>query len=821
MGLFLCIAALAACGGGGGGGDDGDEAAEQPASQASAAAVPDAQAPTSPASVSAASSAKFTLSGSLTASGGNIVDSDVNDPLASYADNGSPTTAQFVPTPATVGGYLNVPGAGPEGRSRADGDVTDYYQVALAAGQSLLLYIGSDGVTGDLDLFLTDLDGNQVYTSDGRPIRSITDTDFEILSAEVTGIYLAVVSAHAGAARYVLTVGHSLGPAEAAEPRYVAGDLLVRLDQRARVLGGDWLGSAMAQSLGMSADGGGLQPTLRFAMNSGVPRARYWEDFGLGHLFDTAAVPTDPDPERQLLLDTPLLAKALTRQGWVESVDLNYLRAPDLTPDDPDFPRQWHYRQINLPQAWDSIPPSSDTIVAVADTGFMLAHPDLAGQFVDGYDFVSSPASAADGDGIDPDPTDPGDHAVPGASSYHGTHVAGTIAAATDNGIGVAGVAPNAKMMPLRVLGRHGASDYDLIQALRYSAGLSNNSGRLPARRADVINLSLGGPGQSQVLDDALAEVRDAGVIIVASAGNSSTNAPHYPAASPGVISVSALDADDILAPYSNFGSSIDVVAPGGNLRLDRNGDGEPDGVLSTLVDDRTSPPTPTYRSLQGTSMASPHVAGVIALMLSIRPGTTPEEMDAYLSSGIMTSDIGAPGRDDLYGHGRIDAFKAVNAAAFGPPPPPPELTIDPPALNFSVTGDERNGPGCERRRRRRADCRQRRPGRGLAQCRPPERGWRRARRVSNQRRPHGPARWALHGQRHVHIVAELGDRFGGNAGGERCRPVRRRGTALRHTDRSGDMGDGRGSRRGRRGRSVCVHPGRSARWNLPPDRGR
>ena len=227
----------------------------------------------------------------------------------------------------------------------------------------------------------------------------------------------------------------------------------------------------------------------------------------------------------------------------------------------------------------------ANAIVAVIDTGVVLSHPDLQGQLVDGYDFIKDPAVAVDGDGIDPNPDDPGDRFDPsGSSSFHGTHVAGTVAAATNNAVGVAGVAFGAKVMPLRVCGRPrslmegGCDIYDIEQAVLFAAGLANDSGTVPPRRADVINLSLGGdigsPAEQAIFDQAGA----AGVVIVAAAGNlepGQSPYPTYPAAYPGLIGVGAVDINKARAYYSNFGSWVSVVAPGGNTGQDVNGDGQ------------------------------------------------------------------------------------------------------------------------------------------------------------------------------------------------------------------------------------------------------
>jgi len=342
-----------------------------------------------------------------------------------------------------------------------------------------------------------------------------------------------------------------------------------------------------------------------------------------------------------------------------------------------------------LPQAWD-LTTGTNAIVAVVDTGVALGHPDLQGQLTDGYDFISDPINAGDGDGIDNNPDDPGDHSNPdGSSSFHGTHVSGTVAAATNNGVGVAGVAFGAKVMPLRVCGQYGCTDYDIEQAIRFAAQLANDSGTVPTQRADVVNISLGGPSSSTASQAVYDQVRAAGVVIVAAASNEASSTPSYPAAYPGVIGVSAVDINKNLAPYSNYGSWVSVAAPGGSTASDVNGDGKPDGILSTVATDSNSTLAYDYVVWQGTSMATPHVAGIVALMKSIAPNLTPTDIASLLSNGALTEDIGDSGKDDQFGYGLINAYKAVVAAADAggnPVTPTPILTVSPSALNFGTT---------------------------------------------------------------------------------------------------------------------------------------
>jgi serine protease len=251
--------------------------------------------------------------------------------------------------------------------------------------------------------------------------------------------------------------------------------------------------------------------------------------------------------------------------------------------------------------------------------------------------------------------------------------------------------------MPLRVIGKGGLGlDYDIEQAIRYAAGLPNDSGRLPAQPADIINLSLGGPAISTDFQQLIQEVQNKGIIIVAAAGNEDTDTLVFPAALDGVIAVGAVDMDKQRASYSNYGSYIDVVAPGGDHTPDINGDGMPDGILSTvgaeIGETRDKQKIEfTFASSVGTSMASPHVAGVISLMKAVYSTLTPQETDRVIMSGTMTEDLGIVGRDNDFGYGLVNAQKAVLAAlelnnGELPPPPPPFLVVTPSSLNFGLS---------------------------------------------------------------------------------------------------------------------------------------
>lgn len=262
-------------------------------------------------------------------------------------------------------------------------------------------------------------------------------------------------------------------------------------------------------------------------------------------------------------------------------------------PNDPYYKHQWHLDQVQMPNAWMRTR-GRGVVVAVIDTGVLYRDhergrraPDLAGtRFVPGWDFV---------DGDD----------TPDDEHGHGTHVAGTIAQSTHNAIGVAGVAPDAAIMPLRVLNAQGGGrSGDIAAAIRWAAD----------HGADVINMSLGGGLPSRAMANAVTYAHDKGVVVVAAAGNTGRGRVEYPAAYDHVIAVGAVRADGQRAYYSSYGDALDIMAPGGDLRVDQNGDGMPDGVVqNTML--RGDPMHHDYLGFQGTSMAAPHVAGVAALL--------------------------------------------------------------------------------------------------------------------------------------------------------------------------------------------------------------
>jgi len=322
--------------------------------------------------------------------------------------------------------------------------------------------------------------------------------------------------------------------------------------------------------------------------------------------------------------------------NFIAGITANPVDAPALlTPNDPYYSYQWHFDAIQMPTAWD-ISTGQNVRVAVVDTGINFSASDLANtNRVPGYDFANG----------DNDPTD---------DQGHGTHVAGTIAQTTNNGLGVAGVAFNATLMPVKVLGSNGQGSYDkIIQGIIYAVD----------QGANVINMSLAGSKGSQALEDAINYAYQRNVVVVAAAGNS--NGPvQYPAAYNNTIAVGAVQFDKTRAPYSNYGPQIDLMAPGGNTKVDQNNDGYGDGVLQQTF--KASGSGFSYRFFEGTSMASPHVAAVAALMKSIKSDATVDE----IKNAMMQTAVNI-GPTDQLGAGLVQAASALNAIGGQPPQQP------------------------------------------------------------------------------------------------------------------------------------------------------
>ena len=330
--------------------------------------------------------------------------------------------------------------------------------------------------------------------------------------------------------------------------------------------------------------------------------------------------------------------------------------------NDPKMNRMWSLtgeKGISALEAWGTTRGKGVT-VAVLDSG-ITAHPDLDANVLPGYDFIAESAFSNDGNGRDSDPTDAGNWTVDNqcftgskatASDWHGTHVAGTIAAIANNNEGIAGVAPEAKIVPVRVLGACGGFDSDITDGIIWAAGGSVRGVPANHHPAQVINMSIGSEGTCTTpYRQAIAQANKRGSIVVVAAGNNNFDASK---SSPGncedVINVGATDKNGKRSYFSNYGSRVDVSAPGGDRRYWGG------GILSTLNAGKTAPGKADYAEYQGTSMAAPHVAGIVALMKAVDPKLTYAQAKKVLQSTSQSVECD----QSACGSGIVNAARAV-----------------------------------------------------------------------------------------------------------------------------------------------------------------
>ncbi len=418
------------------------------------------------------------------------------------------------------------------------------------------------------------------------------------------------------------------------------------------------------------------------AAAAAVPAAQ-GRALGLQKLRTLAIGPTVVKADRPLdVAESELLMRRLAADPNVEYVEVDQLMRATLTPNDARLSEQWGFgtsnASINVRPAWDKAT-GTGVVVAVIDTG-ITSHADLNANILPGYDFISDAAMARDGGGRDNNANDEGDWyganecgaGYPAAnSSWHGTHVAGTIAAVTNNSTGVAGTAYNAKVVPVRVLGKCGGYTSDIADAIVWASGGTVSGVPANANPAEVINMSLGGSGScSATYQNAINGAVSRGTTVVVAAGNSNTNVSSaVPANCANVIAVAATTSAGARASFSNYGTGIDVSAPG-------------QAILSTLNSGTTVPGSASYASYNGTSMAAPHVAGVVALVQSVAPtALSPAAVETLLKNTARALPGACSGG---CGAGIVDADAAVTAALGGTNPNPGTGTLQ---NNVPVTG--------------------------------------------------------------------------------------------------------------------------------------
>ncbi len=592
-----------------------------------------------------------TVRGEISIEPATAVDGTVNNPDADRTPNDSEEQAQPLTNPAIVGGYAGAEGTGSTGKGP---DPNDYYEVELLEDDVVRLFVAGD----DADLQL-----NLLGDSEEVAAWSVASGgEIAQLVAPENGEYLLRIHADRGASNYVLLVGE---PAALLDDRtdrmgisgdddFVPGELIVHFDD---------------------AQGSG-PPTLR--RNTVAQRAREWGmemrsgTPGNGVLMrtDEATSPGAPAgpaaaggdvgsrlPERaRRQLETVSRMQALRREPDVRHVELNRVVRAHASPppDDDRFGEQWNLPAIGMEAAWSQTTGSEDVVVAIIDTGVIADHEDLDGKVVETADFTSD---------CDDEPED--------ATSFHGTEVAGIAAASTDNDTGIAGVGWNTRLMSVRALCPDGTGTTQSVRdSVRYAAGLHEDS----EQAADIINLSLGGAGFSEADAALYEEIADAGIVVVAAAGNDGTTRRIYPAAYETVFSVGATNKDGERASYSNTGLMLDLAAPGGD-------GAEDEGILTTTG------PGDDYDHRQGTSMAAPHLAGVLALMRAEFSDLSYDHVPHWLDTGDLTQ----PPDDEPWtpetGFGLLDADAAVTRAAGTPPSG--LLRAGPRTLSFTALDDD------------------------------------------------------------------------------------------------------------------------------------
>jgi len=590
------------------------------------------------------------LAGTISIEANTRVDLDTADNLA--LGQQTLTAAQELPANFVLAGYVSEVGGtyGADGvaSSTFTADRIDEFRIPLRAKETLILQTfaarAADGVADASVTFSLTTVTDVENILDQSTTDTVKDARVTLPDGQATGEYRVVIEAQGQApVRYVLTsqadamtAGQSF---EWADHEFMPGEAIVTMAP-----GASGLGRASAAMLASGA-------TISRAVGANAWLAR------------APVTAMQRAPARSTL-------------GWVESLRAsvgvasaipNYRVSSQTPTAEPLFSRQWHYSLIDAPTAWQLEPGGGAGVtVAVLDTGLFREpgtdswHSDLDANVV--TDDLLAGSNFVEG-ADDPDvPEDPG--SAVGNSVYHGTHVAGTVAAAV-NGSGGTGVAFGSSLLPVRVLGSGGSgSAADLLAAIGWVGGLDNGGDP----RADIANMSLGGLPFIQDMQNAITAASNKGVIFVAAAGNANTSVPSYPAAFADVFSVSAVDGAGDRASYSNFGNWIDLAAPGGDARRDANSDGVADLVLSTSAAFIDGELSPVYSGLQGTSMAAPHFAGVLALMKAAADGNilNYDTVLAWLINGNLTNSDTA-GRNDDLGYGVLDAGKALFTAMSNP----------------------------------------------------------------------------------------------------------------------------------------------------------
>lgn len=521
-------------------------------------------------------------------------------------------------------------------------DQNDFFQTTLDAGSIIeLRSIGAKSDGSDADLYLYDEQLNLIDAS-------LNNDANETINAPATGNYYVEVAHRSGdTIKYTLDFSDA-DISTSSNGFNISGNVII----------GEFILSS--QSIGVLDSITSLGNILSGSLNGASLLSVNNPEFLLNSVLVGFHKARDYQQRRQLIRDAArratydslTFARALQNMlgGFVEpNLELS---TAGLSTNDSAAAYQWAPEQIGVENAWATTSGADHVNVAVIDTGFLVNHPDLEGAFVDGWNFVDDNNNPA---------------ATPQLSLQHGTHVAGIIAARKDNGRDIAGIAPNVKVMPIKIMKPSCVcgSLYDAMQGILWAAGLDNSAGTKAEKPAKVINLSIDLPkSHSNVLADTVSAAANAGSVVVWAAGNNSSRinvTEEHSLKTPGLVVVSASGLYGKMASYSNYGSAIDLIAPGGDS--DTNNGSQRIRSLNGRIN---SDGSGSYgaSNMQGTSQAAPHVAGVFALMASIWPNFNPTSVESLLEAELLTQDTGVNGRDDYHGFGRIDAQRAVESAA-------------------------------------------------------------------------------------------------------------------------------------------------------------
>jgi len=631
------------------------------------------------------------ISGTVRAVGSTDIDEDTgtSDAFVISPENNSISTAQVIANPISLGGYLSDTSGNFSDGVRFEADDTDVFAVPILEGQTLTLSV----YYAD-DQFFTQ---GKFIDIDFRLLKRTSGTDpllYAVVQEEnirSPGAYTYFVDADG---EYYIELKSDSGFTFAHAPAIYNVSL------------SDTVQLSEVQTVSLPAYKADIVPNeyVFIPQNMSLNRRRAGETFSSGSAeaerantrsFSSAALSeqgfirqNDRDRKLHHYVKPHNFATSASRSNSLDRLDtireIARLRgifgSESIEPvfiyhaasvNDPALPSQWGLPMIGAPSIWDTATGAGQSI-AIIDTGVDLDHEDLAAN-VDsslGYDFVSSTANSGDGNGRDSDASEPF------GTTYHGSHVAGIAAAVANNSKGVAGVAYDATIIPIRALGSDGSgTSVDIADAILYAAGLLSAGGQTLSAPADVINLSLGSNQESLAIRSAVQDAYNAGSIVIAAAGNDGSSSNFYPASQFEAIGVGSVNEAEQRSLFSNIANNVDLMAPGGTDSRSGLADGVLDGIYSTVGDDN-------YTEYKGTSMAAPFVSGIAALMKQANPAITPEIFQEYVRSGLITRPAGP---QQEYGQGIVSAVKAIDVAGGDVPA---SLLIFPRELSFIGAND-------------------------------------------------------------------------------------------------------------------------------------